>query len=68
MVLDNLNINVGELVCFENIAIYRNDFAYIVFKLSMENDETSSNCLLINDNYYLVTTIEDLRTYKLEDF
>lgn len=68
MGLDKLNVNIGELVYLSDVAIYRNDYAYIVFKLSKEEDEFIYNYLLINGDYYRVTTVEDLRTYKLEDF
>lgn len=68
MDLDKLEIDVGELVYLEDVCILRNEYAFIVFKLAKPNEITGVNCILINDKYYYVKTIEDLRTYKLEDF
>lgn len=68
MDLNDLNIDVGEFIFIGDFCIYRNDYAYIVFTLSKSNDDSSNNYLLINDNYYRVTTVEDLRTYRLDDF
>ena len=68
MDLDNLNVDIGELICSGDICIYRNEYAYIIFKLARSTNEVSGNCLLINGDYYTVKTVEDLRTYSSNDF
>lgn len=67
MELEDQVIEIGELVQFDQLFIYRNEYAYLIFR-RYENTEYFGNLILINGIYYCAETVEDLRSYKIEDF
>lgn len=67
MELNDIEINVGEFIYFQGLYIFRNEYAYLVFK-SLDSEEYFGSVLFFNDNFYCVETVSDLRSYKVNDF
>ncbi len=67
MQLNDIIIDIGEMVWIDPIYVFRNEYAYLILK-QYDDSTHSDTVLLIDDEYYCVETVEDLRSYKLDDF
>lgn len=67
MDLSNVFLETNELIFIDGIYIYRNEYAYLIFKRCI-SEPCQESSLFFNGAFYCVKTVQDLRSYKTEDF
>lgn len=67
MDLSDISLETNELIFIDGIYVYRNEYAYLIFK-RCTSEPCQESSLFFNEEFYCVKTVQDLRSYKTEDF